>query len=182
VTDASEPVALGLARGEALAEREVRGWVRRFLAASALALPGDVRADLEQEVMVELWQAVRRPDFDATRELGGFVRVLCARRAIDWWRSMRRREADATPEALADDSPGPLDELLSQERQALARRVFATLSTRCRELLRQQVVEKLSYREIALRSGRSEGALRVQLHRCIERARLRLRESAVAAR
>lgn len=121
---------------------------------------------------MELWRAVRGPGFDAARELGGFVRVLCARRAIDWWR--RARPECAVADDLADGAPGPLDDVLSDERRELARTVFRSLSDGCRELLRLQAIERLPYREIAIRWGKSEGALRVQLHRCIEQARLRL--------
>jgi RNA polymerase sigma-70 factor (ECF subfamily) len=172
VFDSEGALARALARGEPEADREVRDLVRRFLAAGRLGLPADVRRDLEQEVMIELWQAVRRPAFDLERELGGFVRVLCARRAIDWWRA-RRSESELV-EGIADPRRGPLDDLLAAERGALARRTFATLAESCRELMRKLVVDRLSYREIAARSGRNEGALRVQLHRCVEQARRKL--------
>jgi RNA polymerase sigma-70 factor (ECF subfamily) len=173
-------LARGLARGEAAADREVRGWVRRFLGRFAPAISAEARRDLEQEVMIELWEVVRRPAFDRERELGGFVRVLVARRAIDWLRA--RRAEGELPAALADPGGGPLSGLLAAERRQLARQGFEQLGAGCRELIRLQAVDGLGYREIARRLGRSEGALRVQMHRCISRLRDLLAATPPAAR
>lgn len=173
--DSPDALVRALDRGDPAADRLVRDWAQRFLAAPRLGLPPEVRRDLEQEVMVELWRAVRRPGFDAERELGGFVRVLCARRAIDWWRA--RRNESELQESVPDPRRGPLENLLESERRDRARIAFAALAESCRELVQRLVVDELSYREIAVLTGRNEGALRVQLHRCVEQARRKLAAS-----
>jgi RNA polymerase sigma-70 factor (ECF subfamily) len=167
-----------LGRGDPAAEREVRGWVRTFLASRALRIPADARRDIEQEVMVEVWQAVRRPGFDVARELGGFVRVVTGRRSIDWIRGARPL-AEIPAEARAP-GPDPLQAALRDEERRLARRALRELPPGCRELVRMQAVERLAYRDIARLLGRTEGALRVQMHRCVERLRIRLSELAEA--
>jgi RNA polymerase sigma-70 factor (ECF subfamily) len=163
-----------LARGDAAAEREVRGWVRLFLASRAFAVPAEARRDLEQEVVIEVWRAVRRPEFDAERELGGFVRVVAARRAIDWLRG--RPPEDEAKTEIEDAAPGPFEVTASRERRERAARALDLLGPACRELVRLQAGEGWSYRRLAAHYGRTEGALRVQMHRCVDRLRRLLLE------
>jgi RNA polymerase sigma-70 factor (ECF subfamily) len=171
----AETWAARLRRGDAGADRELRAWVRRFLASRPLGAPAEVRRDLEQEIVTDVWKALRRSDFDPERELLGFVRVVTARRTIDWLRARRAEPAlAAAAREPADPGGGPLAGLLARERLRLMRRALRELGGECRELVRLQIGERLPYREIAQRLGRSEGALRVQMHRCVDRLRRRV--------
>jgi RNA polymerase sigma factor (sigma-70 family) len=61
--------------------------------------------------------------------------------------------------------------MLASERNELVRRVLSGLDSGCRELIHLHIGRRQTYREISERLGRSEAALRVQMHRCIQRAR-----------
>jgi RNA polymerase sigma factor (sigma-70 family) len=173
-------LAQGLRDGRPEAVAAVAARVERIVAARGYGIPRAVREELEQEVLTQLWQAVRRPGFDVGRELWPFVEVLAARRCIDWLRAHRPTEP------LAADQPagqqGPLSQVLDAEKRDLARQALATLSPSCRELIRLHASLGRSYAEIATATGRREGALRVQLFRCIRQAREALARLAAPGR
>ena len=158
-----------LQRGEPDAVREVRLRVARILSHRGLRIPRQEQDDLEQEIMIQVWQGVNRPAFDRTAGFWGFVETVTARRCIDWLRAHEERPP------LPDDPPasgeGPLRQTLDRERSASAAQILAALGPACRRLITLRMSEGLSYREIARALGKTEGALRVQLYRCIERAR-----------
>ena len=78
-------------------------------------------------------------------------------------------------EALAFDAPSALDELAQRETAALAARIAAALPAPCRELW-EMIADGMSYRQMSGATGLSEGAIRVRVHRCRQRAiELRLR-------
>jgi RNA polymerase sigma-70 factor (ECF subfamily) len=143
--------------------------VSRILAHGGLRIPLQERDDLEQEVMTEVWQAVNRSQFDFSGGFWGFVEVVTARRCIDWLRG--RQSPIPFPEDLESSETGPLGRALVQERAELVSEVLARLGPPCRELLSLRMRESLSYGEIAQIVGKPEGALRVQVYRCVRRAR-----------
>lgn len=147
----------------------VRDRIRRILSFRGLRIPAAEREDLEQEIMTEVWQAVNRSAFDFTAGFWGFVEVVSSRRCIDWLR--RQREHAAPQTSLADPRSGPSETLLDQERSDLAATVIRALDPACRELVAMRFHHGLSYDEIGARVGKSAGAVRVQMHRCIQRAR-----------
>ena len=118
--------------------------------------------------MTQVWQAVNRTGFDPTLGLWKFVEVVTARRAIDWLRA--RRQETELPEEI--EAPGgPEGDAMARERAQLAYGALAQLGKPCRDLIYLRIGMNRSYRELAQLLGRSEGALRVQMHRCVERAR-----------
>ena len=167
--------ARGLRRGRAAAVALVRGRVRGILAFKPYGIPVDERADLEQEVLTQIWQAVRRPGFEPER-FWGLVEVVTVRRSIDWLRTRRPTvPVDETvhAEALAPAAPaaGPLRRSLDRERDRRLALALAAAPEPCRELIRRRIGLDQSYPEISRRVGRSPGALRVQMYRCIQRLR-----------
>ena len=148
-------------------------------------MPAADKKDLEQEIMTQLWQAVSRSSFDAGEQFWGFVEVVTARRCIDWARGRyvkgREVELDESQPAIG---PGPLGTTLAQERLELAHAALAQLAKPCRDLIYLHVGLGKSYSELAEQFNKSEGALRVQMHRCIARARQLLKpgEGAEASR
>lgn len=155
--------------GDPAATRFVRRRVRTILGRRAAGLPASEREDLEQEILVQLWEAANRPGFDLDRPLRGFVDTVAGRRLVDHWRTRRDEQELATEPASGDG--GALTHLLSSERRRLVARAVALLGGSCRELIGQIVQDRRSYAEIARRTGRSAGALRVQMHRCVRRVR-----------
>lgn len=166
---APEGLARHLKLGRPEAVQEVRRRVKRMVAYDGLTIPLDERDDLEQEVMADIWRAVTNPGFDFSGGFWGFVEVVTSRRCIDWLRA--RRDKLALSEELASPAKGPLGDALERERAELATEVLSALDARCRELVTLRLRDDLSYAEIARALGGSEGALRVQLHRCVGRAR-----------
>lgn len=164
-----EALARRLKLGRPEAVQEVRRRVQRIVAYSGLAIPRQERDDLEQEVMADIWRAVNGPRFDFSAGFWGFVEVVTSRRSIDWLRS--RRDKITLAEELESPAQGPLGDALEQERAELASEVLAALDSRCRELIGLRLRDELSYAEIARALGESEGTLRVQLYRCVGRAR-----------
>lgn len=164
----AEELARAFGRGEPAAVDSVRARVRRILAFRGYGIPRAERADLEQEVLAQLWQATRRRRFDPSAGFWGFVEVVTVRRSIDWLRA--RRPTDELSSSLPEERPGPLQAALGRERHELALRALGRLDKPCRDLVYMHTALRLPYREIARLTGRSEGALRVQLHRCIRRA------------
>lgn len=135
----------------------------------ASGLSAAEREELEQEIVVQLWQAANRSGFDLDRDLQGLIHAVTGRRLIDHWRT--RRDERPHPAEPTSEEAGPFDRVLLAERRRLLAEVVARLGPGCRELLRQVVGERRTYAEVALRTGRKPGALRVQMHRCVRRAR-----------
>jgi len=149
--------------------QKARDRVAGILRHGGLAIPKQERDDLVQEIMTEIWQAVNRARFDVSGGFWGFVEVVTSRRSIDWLRSQRTQTS--LPDELPSLSGGPLGRALKRERGELAAEILAALDVGCRQLLVARLGDDLSYAEIARSTGKSEGALRVQLYRCIRRAR-----------
>jgi RNA polymerase sigma factor (sigma-70 family) len=150
-----------LAHIEALVERVVR--FRGYY------VPSAERADVVQEVMLDVWQAVRAEGFALSTSLEALVRTISYRVCIDWVR--RRRQAEEVDPETRDGRPGPERELLQRERVVLGIRVLKELRPPCRDLLRLFIVQGSTYREIAEKQGRTEGALRTQMAQCLKEAK-----------
>lgn len=148
--------------------------VRRILRYRGYRMSAEDRKDLEQEIMIQIWQAVNRPGFDPRAGFWGFVEVVCVRRSIDWLRG--RKPTGSLDEGIRDSAAGPLRLLLQDERTRLANAAISRLEAPCRELVELHFGQRKPYRELARRLGKSEGALRVQMYRCIRQVRAILDE------
>jgi RNA polymerase sigma factor (sigma-70 family) len=160
-------VAEDFGRGDPQAAREVRERVRKIVGSRAYGMGHEDRRDVEQEVMIQLWQIAARRESVPASGFWGLVEVVAARRCIDWLR--RRREHSELSPALAGGAD-PLAAALGRERRSLGAEALRRLGPACRELVRLHLGDGRDYREIAQLLGRSEGALRVQMHRCVRRA------------
>ena len=147
----------------------VRRRVRALLAFRGYGIPSSDRPDVEQEVLAQLWKAVRKPGFDESAGFWGLVDVITTRRSIDYVRS--QRPSTTLDRNLPSTGQGPLGAVISQERAELVRRAISRLGRPCRELLELRVELGKPYRELAEVLHKTEGALRMQMVRCIERLR-----------
>ena len=172
-TDSGDETARQLRRGSPEAVRTVRRRVRAILSFRGYRIAPEDRNDLEQEVMTQLWQAVNRSGFSGTR-FWGFVEVVTARRCIDWLRT--RKSLTTLDENLATSARGPLGTTLAREDTELAHAALAQLAKPCRDLIYLHFAMRKPYKELSGMLGKSEGALRVQLHRCVTEARRILAE------
>jgi RNA polymerase sigma-70 factor (ECF subfamily) len=163
-----------LRRGDVEAVQKVRERVHKIVAYRGLGVPAHERDDIEQEIMVELWRSVNRPGFDFTAGFWGFVEVVAARRCIDWLRARRRMEPIA--DTIVDRNQSPIDAVLDAEHSEIAAKVLGLLDPVCRTILVMRIQGGFPYRDIAENLGKSEGAVRVQIHRCIRHAQRLVRE------
>ena len=184
-TDWGRPseVASGLQRGDSQAVEAVRQRVRRMIAFRGFRVPFDERADVEQESMAQIWRAANQPGFECSDGFWGFVDLVTTRRCIDWLRAFR--ETIPLDESKPSLDRGPLDQTLSREKRRQALAALSELDPGCRDLIYLHVAMEKSYREISALLGKSEGALRVQMHRCVAKIRRLLEvepEASAAAR
>lgn len=165
----AERVAGDFGRGSSSAVETVRSRVRRIVSFRGYGIPKNEQEDLVQEVMVQLWRTATRESNAAGPRFWGLVEVVAARRCIDWLRTSR--SSVPLEESMAEKRPGPLAKTLDRERLALASQALAELDEPCQRLIYLQAGLDLPYREIARILGKSEGALRVQMYRCVRQAR-----------
>jgi len=132
-------------------------------------IPPTEREDLIQEAVIQTYRAVADPGFQPTLAVEAFVRSVAQRRCVDWVR--RRRPMELINPATAATAPDPERETISAERRARARAALAALGFSCRQLIRLRVREGLTYKEIAARLSRTEQGVRVQMYKCLKRAK-----------
>ena len=164
----SAHAARAFRRGDAKTVREVELRVRRILRFRGFRIPAEDRRDLRQEVMTQLWQAVHRSDFRPDLGFWGLVETVAGRRAIDWLRS--RRPVEESLEAT-DGARAPALEAPSTERSFDALTALRGVGEPCRRLIYLKIAAGLTYDEISPLAGKTPGALRVQMHRCLDKAR-----------
>lgn len=169
----AERMGVGFRNGTPEAVQSVYRRIRRIVAFRGFGIPRADREEIEQETMKQLWEAVAEPSFALGPGFGGFVDQLAARRCIDWYRRCRSSSESLDRQVEARE-PDPLARVLSRERIELASEALASLDTPCRRLLDLRVGAGLSFREISRRLGRSPGALRIQMYRCVRRVRERV--------
>lgn len=78
--------------------------------------------------------------------------------------------------SLGTSDPEPYRRLLNQEEKNKVFEAVRRLKQRDRVLLLLRYFEGLSFKSISKKTGRSEGALRVQLHRTLDRMKQELRD------
>lgn len=175
-----EELVIQLRGGSLIAFRLVRERVRRILHFRGYRMSTEERKDLEQEIMVQIWQAVNRSSFDPRAGFWGFVEVVSVRRSIDWLRT--RKPTSVLDERMSDPGVGPQGSLLHEERARLANAALGRLGPQCRELVQLHFGHQKPYRELSRHFGKSEGALRVQMYRCIRQVRAILDEMTAVTR
>lgn len=166
--DDARLIALLLA-GDDAAITGVRGWVVAAIGRYRGRLAGDAE-DLEQEVLLDLMESLADGRFRRQSRLATYVHSYARFKCIDRLRALGRRDmVELDDEAFTAEGPSPLDELTQREGVALAQRVVAALPDDCRRLW-EMIADGMSYREMSAATGLGEGAIRVRVHRCRQRA------------
>ena len=148
----------------------LRGFLRRRMQ----SLPDEVE-DLVQETLLALH--VQRASYDPTLPVSAWVTAIARHKLVDLWR--RRGRRDALHDALDD-----VDETLLavEDNEGTAKRDLLRLLMALPEVQRQAIVmtklEGLSVSEASTRSGASESAIKVQVHRGLKRLADMVKESA----
>ena len=148
----------------------LRGFLRRRMQ----SLPDEVE-DLVQETLLALH--VQRASYDPTLPVSAWVTAIARHKLVDLWR--RRGRRDALHDTLDD-----VDETLLavEDNEGTAKRDLLRLLMALPEVQRQAIVmtklEGLSVSEASTRTGASESAIKVQVHRGLKRLADMVKESA----
>ena len=159
--------------GEAAALRIVDRWIDAAL--RSRHFPSDTLEDLRQDVRMRLVKSLRADSFRGSSSLKTYLQKIARHAGADFLH--RRHGAAALPPG------GEGSEVSVAEKGAIAeelvQRVLASLPESDRRLMKLLFLERCSYPEAARRLGKSVGAVKVQVHRC--RRRIRLRHGDLAA-
>ncbi len=164
-----KPLWLRAQRGDEAAYREalqrVAGRLRAYLRRRLRGLPEEVE-DLVQETLLALH--MQRGSYDAAVPVTAWVLAIARHKLVDLWRRRGRREN--LHDALDD-----VDEsaLVATPDEGDTRRDLGKLLEALPEAQREAIVltkiQGLSVAEAARRTGASEAAIKVQVHRGLKR-------------
>lgn len=138
--------------------------------------PGAVD-DVVQDTLLTVHRV--RHTYDPARPFDPWLRAIAGRRAVDALRrrgrqGARERQSVAGYETHADPADSPLDDAERGERAQALGRAIATLPPGQREAVEQLGLHERSLAEAAELTGRSTGALKVNLHRALQALRGRM--------
>jgi len=141
-------------------------------------VPADRVDDVVQDVLLTIHRAL--PTYDPARPFLPWLRAIAARRAIDSLRLHGRRGAREVQDEdayLAHAEPGPdaLSAVSSQGDVDRLREAVATLPPLQRQAVELLGFQERSLEEAARQTGRTKGALKVNLHRALRALRTRVK-------
>ena len=144
---------------------------------AARRVPPDRLDDVVQETLLSVHRA--RQTYDPRRSFTAWLHVIADRRVIDVLRRVGREarhevHAPVLYEQHADDAADPVH---SEDRDDAAFKIkhaVAALPAGQREAVQYLVLQEQSLTAAAKATGRSEGALKVNLHRAIKALRTKL--------
>jgi RNA polymerase sigma factor (sigma-70 family) len=133
--------------------------------------------DVVQETLLTIHRA--RQTYDPGRSFTAWLRTIAQRRAIDGLRRHGRTDVREIHAPLAyENYADPGDDIgeRAERTDGAARvgRAIDTLPARQREAVQHIAVQGLSLREAASATGRTAGALKVNLHRALKTLRAHL--------
>ena len=152
--------------------KELSGFLRAYLRGRLTRVPDEVE-DLVQETLLAVHN--QRHTYDAAQPLTAWAHAIARYKMIDFLR--RRAGREALDEPLADDD----DLFAASDAEAQdARRDLATLLARLPDRHRLPIIhvkiEGLSVAETAQRTGMSESAVKVGIHRGLKALAAYIRE------
>lgn len=132
--------------------------------------------DVVQDVLITIHRA--RQTYDPGRSFTAWVSVIAQRRAIDALRQHGRRDrrevfAPEPYEAFADQGATPEQAWEGEARVQAIERAVADLPPGQREAVESLAFRQLSLAEAAVATGKTTGALKVNLHRAFKTLRAR---------
>jgi RNA polymerase sigma-70 factor (ECF subfamily) len=164
-----KPLWLRAQAGDEAAYREALGRIaqrlRGYLRRRMQSLPDDLE-DLVQETLLALH--LQRGTYDATLPVSAWVLAIARHKLVDLWRRRGRQEALHDP--IDDVDEGLLAQ--SQPEAGSARDLgilLAELPQAQRAAIVLTKIEGLSVAEASARTGASESAIKVQVHRGLKK-------------
>ena len=151
---------------------------------SAIARAQGVRGEAVDDVVQDTLMTVHRAraSYDPARPFMPWLRAITQRRAIDRLRRAGRRPREVNDplayEAEVDPGPAPGQGLEARDRAVALARAVASLPEGQRQAVEQLGLRELSLDEAAALTGRTKGALKVNLHRALKALRTSLTREA----
>lgn len=177
--DQQTEIPQGFLEGQPASVGFVEDAVSRALGGRSLNL-GEARADVHQEALRRLVVSFRAGQFRGDAALATYIHKVAFGAAIDHWRKVRRRreeQADESAEAWQRSTPADQNRAIETvETRRLVDRLLSDLGPPCRELLARVYFDEATHAAIAETLGKSEGAVKVQVHRCRQEAGRLLRQ------
>ena len=146
-------------------------------AARGRGVAPDAVDDVVQDVLLTLHRV--RQTYDPSRSFTAWLRAIADRRAIDLQRRRGRRQSREvhSPDAYdahADPAPAADDRVEHDERARRLGDAVRELPPGQREAVELLAIRDRSLAEASAETGRSKGALKVNLHRALKALRARL--------
>ena len=137
----------------------------------------DAIDDVVQEVLLTLHRA--RQTYDSTRPFVVWLSTIAKRRAIDilrqrWRRSRHEVHASADYETYSDPDLNPARRWEQDGLTKMLAEAVAGLSSGQRQAVEHLALQEQSLAEVSALTGRSVGALKVNLHRGLKTLQARL--------
>ena len=132
--------------------------------------------DVVQDVLLTIHRA--RQTFDPSRSFTAWLTAIAQRRAIDSLRHHGRKDQRETSDPLRydaypDQHATPEGAWQEERRNHELKEAVANLSPGQREAVESLAIRQLSLGEAAAMTGKSKGALKVNLHRALKALRAR---------
>lgn len=132
--------------------------------------------DVVQDVLLTIHRA--RHTYDPTRSFSAWIIVIAQRRAIDLLRQSGRNErrevhSPLDYERFAEESVYPERDLSADKQSSALRTALEGLPPGQRQAIEALALRQLSLEEAAAETGRSKGALKVNMHRALKSLRER---------
>ncbi|HEY5838343.1 MAG TPA: sigma-70 family RNA polymerase sigma factor [Pyrinomonadaceae bacterium] len=170
-----EAIIAGFLNGEREALETVEGWIERAASPFRRRLFSHWD-DLQQAARMEVTRVLRQGKFRGESSLKTYLWQVVNHACINHVRALSRQpsvDLESISQRPSSSDGSPLDQILEKESEEILLRVLEEMPAACRELW-NMILAGLSYREMSLRHGVSEGTLRVRVLRC--------RKSALAVR
>ena len=126
--------------------------------------------DLTQEVFVKAWQGL--PKYKRTKTpFLGWLFTISHNRVIDYYRTKRDYAYLNDEIVMENDKKGPEELAEAQFTQQQVRRAILQLPEDQQQVILMSFIERFEYSEIAAALNKSEGNIRVIVHRALKRMR-----------
>ena len=139
----------------------------------ALKVGSDATAeDLTAETFSRGWEAFKKSERGQREEIEnieGFLYRIAKNIVADFYRDHEKMETvPAKEELLQDETPNPDQKALKNSEAKRVKEGLTELKSEYQNVIIWRHVEQMSTKEVAEKMNKSEGAVRVQLHRAIE--------------
>ncbi|MGD8812890.1 MAG: sigma-70 family RNA polymerase sigma factor [Anaerolineales bacterium] len=129
--------------------------------------------DLTEIVFLRAFEALHRYK-ERGRPFTAFLYQVARNALVDHYREQRKSETIEAVERLPSSSPAPDEQLLAAERRRVLREALSELPSDYQEVIRLRIMLSLPTAMVGEWLGRSEGAVRVLLHRALKALRQRM--------